>query len=321
MPEGQFRGDKPAAAPDVRAGFKDRGIAAERGLAGAASKQELPAGRASPAKELFTLPVTQIPAGLAGAPRSPQGLAAGPGTRFIPAGIWPAVPGPLASAAGLCPVLHGAAHVTPFSRCVPSSQVPGAEPLPAHAGPRWGPGQGEGSEQAPALARPPQNRPQPEPQSFPVPLPPVQGCTGIRLSPARQGERRDGERGAVSPEGLQGLRRAGTARAAATEERCSRFWVAPAPCSPSPCQPAGQRQGIARELPPQVLQAQLSSLRLPDPARRWKSPRAADAGQALIGSTAGPHARTASRAPAAGGCGCRGASGNPARGAAGDPGK
>lgn len=52
-----------------RAGFKDRAAPARSaGLAGAASKQELPAGRASPAKELFTLPVTQIPAGPAALP-------------------------------------------------------------------------------------------------------------------------------------------------------------------------------------------------------------------------------------------------------------
>lgn len=297
MPEGQFRGDKPAAAPDVRAGFKDRGIAAERGLAGAASKQELPAGRASPAKELFTLPVTQIPAGLAGAPRSPQGLAAGPGTRFIPAGIWPAVPGPLGPRV-CAPSFTGPLTSPPFPAVSPAHRSRERRPCPPTPALAGDLGKGNGKAQSghqhwhgrPKTALSPSH-----PQELPCPTATSAGMSRNRAEPGQAREERGrGERGRV-PRGAAGAAQGWHCQGSCYRGAMLPFLGGTGSLQPQPVPARWAAQGHRTELPPQVLQAQLSSLRLPDPARSWRSPRAADAGQAPIGSTAGPHARSGCR--------------------------
>lgn len=218
MPEGQFRGDKPAPRPrnalpagDVARRVQgSRSTGEERGLGRGGEQTGAPRGtRLSGQGAVYAPgdPDSRWPCGLAGAPRSPQGLAAGPGTRFIPAGIWPAVPGPLASAAGLCPVLHRAAHVPPFSRCIPNSEVPGAVPLPALAGDLGKVKAQLRAGTSTGMATPKPSSARANPRCFPVPLPPVQGSTGIErtgLSPAWRGARGDRESGAMSPDGAAG---------------------------------------------------------------------------------------------------------------------
>lgn len=294
MPEGQFRGDKPARRPrdalpagDVARRVQgSRSIAEERGLGRGGEQTGAPRGTRLAGQGAVYAPGdpdSRWPRGLAGAPRSPQGLAAGPGTRFIPAGIWPAVPGPLASAEGLCPVLHRAAHVTPFSRCVPSSEVLGAAPLPAPASPRWGPGQSKGSAQSrhqhwhghPKTALNPSKS-----QVLPcrtVTSPGMHRNPAHRAEPGlARAERGRGERGHVPRRGCRGVQ--------GWQCQGELLQGNDAPRSPGPC----QLPGHLRVLPAQALQGAGGTGTAPcasHSAHSWKSPTAA---VQLLCSTAVP---------------------------------
>lgn len=109
-----------------RAGFKDRAAPARSaGLAGAASKQELPAGRASPAKELFTLPVTQIPAGPAALPgplAAPRDWPPARGQGLFPQGFGRPYPDPSPRPRVCAPSFTGPLTSPPFPAVSPTQR-------------------------------------------------------------------------------------------------------------------------------------------------------------------------------------------------------
>lgn len=147
-----------------RAGFKDRAASRRsEGLAGAANKQELPAGRASPAKELFTLPVTQIPAGPAASPgplAAPRDWPPARGQGLFPQGFGLPYPDPSPRQRVCAPSFTGPPTSPPSPAVSPAQRSWELRPCPPPLG-TWAK-QRLSSEQAPALARPPQNCPEPE---------------------------------------------------------------------------------------------------------------------------------------------------------------
>lgn len=198
-----------------RAGFKDRAASPRSaGLAGAASKQELPAGRASPAKELFTLPVTQIPAGPAALPgplAAPRDWRPARGQGLFPQGFGLPYPDPSPRPRVCAPSFTGPLTSPPFPAVSPTQRscVP-ARPRQPSLG-TWAE-QRLSSERAPALARPPQNSSQPEP----TPGASLSHCHQPRDAQgrARPGKGREGTgtEGPCPQAGLQRVCRAGSAR-------------------------------------------------------------------------------------------------------------
>lgn len=207
-----------------RAVFKDRAAPARSaGLAGAASKQELPAGRASPAKELFTLPVTQIPAGPAALPgplAAPRDWPPARGQGLFPQGFGRPYPDP-SPRPRVCAPSPGRSR-PPLFPLYPQLRGPGSC---APASPRWGPGQSEGSAQSrhqhwhghpKTLLSPSQ------PQVLPCPIATSPGIHRNRAHRAEpglaRGERGQGERGHVPRWGCRECAGLAMPEGAATEE-------------------------------------------------------------------------------------------------------
>lgn len=314
MPEGQFRGDKPAAArAALPAGDVARRVQGSQhrrgaGLGRGGEQTGAPRGTRLAGQGAVYAPGDPDSRWPCRGPSQPPGIGRRPGDKVYSRRDLACRTRTPRPGRGSVPRPSRGRSRHPLCPLRPQLRGPGSC---AHASPRRGPGQGKAQlRAAPALARPPQNPLSPS-QARVLPCPTVASpgmhrnrCTG--LSPAWQGERGDREREATSPEGLQGVCRAGSARGSCHRALMLLVLGGTGSLQPQlvPARWASQRSCHRRCC--RVLRAQAQLPVPPRPCPQLEKPQcsSARAGSGL------QHCWAA----AAGGCEGRGAPGNPARG-------